>query len=356
MELDEKHLNAHWASLDNDGQEFFIINEAIISKLCILGEDYEPCFEGASISNMQYSFDKNFKNQLFSMMNKIHDSLKGGTSVVNKYSVNAGESLINALEGFVADKYSIEDICEKDERQFAILKENGTENMFSVDFTFNEETNELVTEDIVEYSIEEEPVQEPVIDEPAAEPVVEGPVIDEPVLDNESDNTNSEEKEEELESSETIEEPEKEENEDKPAQYNLEEIQEYVELNSKYSELVAKYADLESANATLQEQVNNLTEFKENINHKEKEALIDSFYMLSDDDKKDVLENIDKYSLDDIEAKLSIICVRNKVSFGQEEEKANERSVSYNLNSDMQNDSDLPAWVKQVKSYSERKL
>ena len=37
-------------------------------------------------------------------------------------------------------------------------------------------------------------------------------------------------------------------------------------------------------------------------------------------DKKDVIENIDTYSLDDIEAKLSIICVRNKVNFNLEDD------------------------------------
>jgi hypothetical protein len=69
MELDEKTLNAHWTK-DNKGKpEFFIINEAIISKLCILGEDVEPCFEGSTITKVQFSFEDGFKEQLFSMMN-----------------------------------------------------------------------------------------------------------------------------------------------------------------------------------------------------------------------------------------------------------------------------------------------
>ena len=45
--------------------------------------------------------------------------------------------------------------------------------------------------------------------------------------------------------------------------------------------------------------------------------------MLSDEDKKDVIDNIDTYSLDEIEAKLSIICVRNKVSFNLEDDDKN---------------------------------
>ena len=54
--------------------------------------------------------------------------------------------------------------------------------------------------------------------------------------------------------------------------------------------------------------------------------------MLSDEDKKDVIENIDKYSLDEIEAKLSVICFHNKVSFKNEDEENIEGQVTYTLN------------------------
>ena len=47
MELDERFVEGSWTDFDNNGYSFFIINEAIISKLCILGEEVEPCFEGA---------------------------------------------------------------------------------------------------------------------------------------------------------------------------------------------------------------------------------------------------------------------------------------------------------------------
>jgi hypothetical protein len=44
MELDEKLINAHWTKDANGNKQFFIINEAIISKLCILGENVAPGF------------------------------------------------------------------------------------------------------------------------------------------------------------------------------------------------------------------------------------------------------------------------------------------------------------------------
>ena len=102
----------------------------------------------------------------------------------------------------------------------------------------------------------------------------------------------------------------------------------------------------------MKSEVASLTEFKKGIDKKEKEDMINSFYMLSDDDKKDVIENIDTYSLNDIEAKLSIICVRNKVSFDLEEDsKKDSTPVTFNLNSmNTDEDESIPAWVKAVKS------
>jgi len=58
--------------------EFFIINDAIFSKLCILGDDVEPCFEGASVTSSNFNLDKNFSNTLFSMMKDLKYALEKG--------------------------------------------------------------------------------------------------------------------------------------------------------------------------------------------------------------------------------------------------------------------------------------
>lgn len=68
--------------------------------------------------------------------------------------------------------------------------------------------------------------------------------------------------------------------------------------------------------------------------------------MLSDEDKKDVVENIDNYSIDDIEAKLSIACVRNKVSFAAPEEAAPAETMTFSLNDVSENS--IPAWIQAV--------
>jgi len=78
MELDENTLKATWSKDEKGNPEFFIINEAIISKLCILGEENEPCFEGSTITKVQFSFEDGFKEQLFAMMKELKDILNEG--------------------------------------------------------------------------------------------------------------------------------------------------------------------------------------------------------------------------------------------------------------------------------------
>ena len=63
--------------------------------------------------------------------------------------------------------------------------------------------------------------------------------------------------------------------------------------------------------------------------------------------KRDVQNNIDTYSIEDIEAKLSVICVRNKVSFDTTTEPNNSNPTTYSLGREIEeDDSDIPAWVK----------
>lgn len=132
---------------------------------------------------------------------------------------------------------------------------------------------------------------------------------------------------------------------DKKKKYNLEEIPEYVELAKNYALLTAELD-------TLKTEIQPLRDFKAAADKKEKQAMIDGFYMLSDEDKKDVIDNIDNYSLNDIEAKLSIICVRNKVNFNLDDDKKDEPKgdpMVYSLNDNDNNGDSAPAWIKAVR-------
>ena len=113
-------------------------------------------------------------------------------------------------------------------------------------------------------------------------------------------------------------------------------------MQDDYSNAQTKIADLES-------QIAELTTFKKGIEKAEKEKLIASFYMLSDEDKKDVVANIDTYSLRDIEAELSILCVRNKVSFNLDNDKPEDAPTTYHLGGESGDDG-VPAWVKAIRA------
>ena len=72
--------------------------------------------------------------------------------------------------------------------------------------------------------------------------------------------------------------------------------------------------------------------------------------MLSDEDKADVISNKEKYTLDEIKAKLSVICFDKKISFTlnkEADDKKEEDIVTYTLNDNA--DNSLPDWVKAVK-------
>ena len=77
MELNE--IDGYWTK-DNQGKpQFFIINEALISALCILGDDVEPCFEGASIEpNVEFTLDNDFKQEIRNMFYQLQETLKEG--------------------------------------------------------------------------------------------------------------------------------------------------------------------------------------------------------------------------------------------------------------------------------------
>ena len=285
MELDEKTLDGHWSTNVNNGMEFFIINDAIFSKLCILGEDVEPCFEGATITAPTVSktftkVDDNFRQTLFTMMQDLKFALEGGKNM---------------------------EIEERKE-----IEENTLEETANV-----EESSMETIEEVEENTEEDNSVSDIVEDETPSEELADENSEEDSIDTTIEENENSLEEEASEESSISIDE------------YNL--------LKNSYNELTEKY--------------NELVAFKDAIELKEKESLIDSFYMLSEEDKKDVKENINKYSKDEIEAKLSVICVRNKVNFDQDTSDKNDNKVeeensaitTFNLNDN--ESSSIPAWV-----------
>lgn len=293
MELDEESLDGHWSTNSNTGMDFFIINDAVFSKLCILGDDVEPCFEGANITEPQvstsFSLDDNFKKTLYTMMQELSTALEG------RQQMNTNNEEV------------VEEVIETTETN---VEEENTEAVDTV------EVEETTTQEDV--SAEEENFVED---------------------DNKNEQTNSEENQNNIEEDE-----------------NVASIEENTDINSEYELLKQENEELKIQYSKLKEEHEKLIAFKKEVENEKKDELINNFYMLSDEDKKDVIENKENYSLEEIESKLSVICVRKKVNFNVEEEKKEETNTSvmtYSLNND--EESAVPAWISALRKTKNNK-
>lgn len=310
MELDEKSLNGSWSTDTNSGMDFFIINDAIFSKLCILGENVEPCFEGASITahdgNVNYSLDKDFKHTLFTMMQELKNfALEGGQKMDNVETI--AEQVEETVEQVVETPVEETEIefAKKDEQK----KKDDTQ---SEDEKKDEQSSDDSSEKSDENADKEDDKDEK--DKPSTKSTLEVELDDGTIID------------EALEGEGQKEEPSKE----------------FIALQEKYDELNTKFE-------ALQAEYNKLVAFKNEIDNAKKDELIDSFTMLSDEDKSDVIANKMKYSYEDIEAKLSIAFARKKMS-EPEQKKEEDASLIYTIDN---SSDDLPAWLKAVKETEE---
>ena len=282
MELQNESVKGHWETNYDNGMDFFIINDAIIQKICILGDDVEPCFEGASVTapdvSTRFTLDDNFKHTLFSMMQDLKNALNGG-----------GQQMDN-LENVAA------------------VENENTDSI--TEFTQNEEVELETASDVNSTENTSAPTDY----------VKKDDEEDKESTDNEDDSDDD---------------PDEDKDDEKDAK--------------KYELLEEELNTLKENYSALQSQYQELVNFKKEIDNQKKDALIAEFYMLSDEDKADVISNKEKYTLDEIKAKLSVICFDKKVSFtlDNEQEKKDDDIMTYIL-SDNENNS-LPEWVKAVK-------
>lgn len=289
MELDNDSLEGKWSTDNSTGMDFFIVNDATFSKLCILGDDVEPCFEGSSITSPATTFSKvddSFKHTLFSMMEDLKFALKGGNEQVTQEATVVEQPIENNTENLDSSNESV--VNEND----TSIEESTAESVESPETEFKnqdeKDKNEQDKDDNKDSNSDES-----------------------------EDNKNSDDKDDE----------------DKK-KYSLLET-EYNELKTKFDLLQARCEELEKVTTSYERE--------------KKEELINKFYMLDDEDKKDVKDNIDKYSLDDIESKLSVICVRKRVSFASEVEE-DQPATTFSLEG-LDAEDDTPEWIKAVLDY-----
>lgn len=301
MELDESSLDGHWSTNNKTGMDFFIINDAIFSKLCILGDDVEPCFEGASVTKPEVSktftkVDDTFKKTLYTMMQELKFALEGGQDNMDIDNKDA------VAEEELKDTPAVEEQEVKEESAAAEEVQDSTEAQSDAESEFKCQSDKKTKTKC------------------------------------ESEDNKKDDDSDKKDNGEDDKKEDKEDDDKKVKSKNSLE-QDYEELKSKFEKLEEDYKVL--------------VKFKEEIDNEKKDELINSFYMLSDEDKAEVRENKSKYSLEDIEAKLSVICVRKKVNFDSEDSSKNDKTVekdvvtTFNLQDD---GSSVPAFISALRN------
>ena len=284
MELDGKSIDGHWAENYESGIEFFIIDDASFTKLCVLGDGVEPCFEGASVEapNISDKFSKEgFTTTLYNMMNELKFALAENADAKDANAENAektgdSESVVEETTNFAEKQEEVEETADE-----------------AVDFAENAEESTESTE--------------------SAEVVEEN-------LDQKSDfSANTEE---EKESEEVVE--------------NTEESadNEFAEKDAEIETLKSEIASLQEKYSLLETEAEELRSYKASRISADKDALINKYNMLSDDDKAEIVANKDSYSYEEIESKLALLYVKKNVDFDDQEEEvpvSNEATLTFGL-------------------------
>lgn len=266
MEFFEASVKGKWEENYANGMDFYIVDDAIVQKLCILGDDVEPCFEGASVTapdaSTKFTLDDNFKHTLYNMMQDLKNVLEGERQMDKNFTqAEPTEATASAVEETPVTEFEVEDTQKTSE-----------------DTT---ETGSVISD----YSAkEDDKKKEESEDKKEDAPAKEG----------------GDDKEDSSDNKDTKEGKEDDDEKKKGEKYSL--------LESELNTLKAEYQDLQT-------KYQELVAFKTEIDNQKKDALISEFYMLADEDKADVIQNKEKYTLDEIKAKLSVICFDKKINF-----------------------------------------
>ena len=267
MELNPDTVEGEW--VEHDDEYYFEFTNAEFFGLCVLGEEYEPCFEGSSFYELHQqennaSISKDLK-EMFSLYKSTIDSAEENPT--------GGQEM-------------------EDEK----LKPQDLDN------------------DSVEEEVKE---QEEEVKEEENKPSETEEVKDESSEEGEEEETDEEEKEEEQEEPEQEEENEEEESEETDEPEEEEEEKEEVDFNSAL-------AEKDKTIATLEAELKELRKYKKAKVNEEKEEVLNAYSnKLTEEEIADFRNKIEDYS-SAVELKKDIaVCLLDKQSNEEKIEESN---------------------------------
>ena len=332
MELDENSLQGFWSKEANSECEFFIINDAIFSKLCILGDDVEPCFEGASITapniSKNFSLDDKFKKTLYQMMEELRYTLQGGSNEVDEIKKKSVDSSVAISEEVVEQ---VEEQLEDTQTPTPEVTETPSATEIQT-----EETNAENQDGGTETTDTTDAIEEGGSDgNDGADAGSDGGDGGSDGGDGSTDYAKKEDSEDKKE---------EDDKEDKKDDEDEDEDKKKKE-DDKYSLALIQIEELQQSVASLTERaVAAETKLAAYVSA-EKDALIAEFSMLSDEDKKDVIDHKAEYTLDEIKSKLAVVCFDKKVNYVKSTE---EKSEDLTVDIGATRYEVKPAWLQEV--------
>lgn len=294
MELYAKSIDGDFQFIN--GKRYFVYTEGCFLGLQALGEETEPCFEGAAFYNLQQSFEKFFQQiEEYNLKSQekdggeIMDKVKFKLSDSQKYEMLW--SLLNPdFDNTYEIKYVICDVYDK----YAIVRNLEDSQFERVFYTKSDETDSISIDNReVCYIVDVNQTEKEVLDAMAA---VHGTYEKYQEAYNKIENENSEFSSKIEEQSSTIS-TLQEENE------NI--SKELSEAKDNFEALTKDFENLQSENTEL-------SEFKQSIENNRKENIIEQYSGKIDEETlKGFSEKIAEYSEEELKKELAYTFVNS---------------------------------------------
>ena len=253
MELNPDTIDGVW--VDYDDEFFFQFSNAEFLGLCVLGDEYEPCFEGSSFFEL-----RNTNGTITSDLTEMFSLYKSAIDESNENPTGG-----NTMDESMKDQELDSNVAEPVVEEAAAENEAEVEKDVEVEVSTEMEKDTEAEEEVAEESADEEPVTEE--EDCAADPVeTEEEVVEEENEEVETDHT-SEDVEEEKEE-EKVEETEEETTED-----SEEAAVEESEVETNAALIAAKDEEIASLKAQLEE----LKQYKAVKIKEEKETILNNY-------------------------------------------------------------------------------
>ena len=310
MELFADSIKGDWKYID--GKRYYVFTEGRFLGLQALGNDYEPCFEGAAFYTLMDSIDT-----VMTQIEKYEKQLEsqGGQTMNFKLSDNQKYNMIwtllntrfNEENDYVMD-YSICEVYD----EYALVYNFETQGYERVHYTKDDKTDSLeLGEREVAYIVDVNEEEKRALD----------------VLHQMNNSTY--EKVDEMVSGLQSEVASLKENVEEFTQKNEEQGAAISTLEQEKSDLQSELDEKANAYTAAQDQINELTQkneeletYKANIIHKEKEEILDQYSNLLNEEVLDSYkEKLDEMTSDDLKKELAYTLVQSKPTlFSKEEE------------------------------------